>query len=40
MALLKGKFSEVPSDAVILSEEDAVKYQTKVLKQWKKKSDV
>lgn len=39
MALMKKKYSEIPSDAVILSEEDALKYQLDIIKGWKKKSD-
>ncbi|GJQ73068.1 hypothetical protein Trydic_g1698 [Trypoxylus dichotomus] len=39
MALFKGKQSERPSDAIILSKEDAIMYQLKVLRGWKDKSD-
>ncbi|KRT83531.1 hypothetical protein AMK59_4662 [Oryctes borbonicus] len=39
MALLKGKHSERPSDAIMLSKEDAVIYQLKVMRGWEDKSD-
>lgn len=39
MALLKGKRSEIPSDAVILSKEEAITHQLKLLMTWKDKSD-
>ncbi|XP_044761106.1 uncharacterized protein LOC123318528 [Coccinella septempunctata] len=40
MALLKSKFSEMPADAVQLTEFEAIQYQTKIMKNWKNKSDV
>ncbi|KAF5305501.1 hypothetical protein FQA39_LY01592 [Lamprigera yunnana] len=40
MALLKGNKNEIPEDAVVLSREDALRYQIRVLKNWKHLSDV
>ncbi|RZC39401.1 DUF1370 domain containing protein [Asbolus verrucosus] len=40
MALLRKKYSEIPSDAVVLSEDEALKYQTQILNKWKHSSDV
>lgn len=40
MALEKKKYSEIPTDAIILSEEEALKYHTKLLNNWKTPSDV
>lgn len=40
MALDKKKISEIPSDAIILTEDEAVKYQMKLLNNWKFPSDV
>ncbi|CAH0558839.1 unnamed protein product [Brassicogethes aeneus] len=39
MALLKGKQSEIPTDAIILTEQQALEYELKILKNWKHKSD-
>ncbi|GLV42035.1 uncharacterized protein CBL_05006 [Carabus blaptoides fortunei] len=39
MALMKKKYSEIPADAVILGEEDALKYQLDIIRGWKKKND-
>ncbi|XP_056638925.1 uncharacterized protein LOC130446588 [Diorhabda sublineata] len=40
MALQKSRFSQVPQDAVILTEEQALLYYTKILNNWPKTSDV
>ncbi|XP_044261827.1 uncharacterized protein LOC123009515 [Tribolium madens] len=40
MALLRKNFSDIPPDAVILSEEEALKYQSKLLNTWKNTSDI
>ncbi|XP_050306459.1 uncharacterized protein LOC126743413 [Anthonomus grandis grandis] len=40
MALLKSKTKELPEDAVVLSPQDALKYQMDIVKQWHKTSDV
>ncbi|XP_045477183.1 uncharacterized protein LOC123682559 [Harmonia axyridis] len=40
MALQKSKYSDLPEDAIQLSEIEAIKYQSKILKNWKNKSDV
>lgn len=40
MALLKAKYSEIPSDAVVLTEEEALEYQYKTIYRWKKTSDM
>ncbi|XP_018319197.1 uncharacterized protein LOC108732745 [Agrilus planipennis] len=40
MALIKTKFSEVPLDAIILTENDAFKYETEILQNWEKGNDV
>lgn len=40
MALLKGKKFELPPDAVILTEEEAFQYQTKILADWSRTSDI
>lgn len=40
MALLKGNPSTIPSDAVILTEEEAIKYQLNLLQNWKYTSDM
>jgi hypothetical protein len=40
MALLRKKYGEIPPDAVVLTEEEAFKYQTKILNSWTDQSDV
>lgn len=40
MALLKAKKNSIPGDAVILSENDALKYQLNILKNWKHSGDI
>lgn len=40
MALMKSKIEEVPKDAVVLTEAEALKYQYKILRNWKNQSDV
>lgn len=40
MALLRAKKTAIPSDAVILNEEDALRYQLQILRNWKNTSDV
>lgn len=40
MALQKGNISELPSDAVRLTEKEALEYQLKLLTNWKDKSDM
>ncbi|CAG9765164.1 unnamed protein product [Ceutorhynchus assimilis] len=40
MALLKSKTTEIPQDAVVLSEKEAVKYQLDIIKNWPKTSQV
>lgn len=40
MALLRAKPHEIPPDAILLSEEDALEYQMKVIRGWKNGSDV
>lgn len=40
MALLKAKKNSIPGDAVILSENDALKYQLNILKNWKHSGDM
>lgn len=40
MALQKGNPKDMPSDAVRLTEKDALEYQLKFLKNWKDSSDV
>ncbi|XP_017780560.1 PREDICTED: transmembrane protein 126A [Nicrophorus vespilloides] len=40
MALIKGKLSEIPSDAVLLSEKEAVEYQVKLIRNWRYPMDV
>lgn len=40
MALNKEKFSKIPTDAIILSEEDALRYQLNLIQKWKKNEDV
>lgn len=37
---MKKRFSEMPEDAIQLTESEAIKYQTKILKNWKNRSDV
>lgn len=39
MALQKAKVTDIPDDAVILSEEDALAYQFNIINDWKKSSD-
>ncbi|XP_022919821.2 uncharacterized protein [Onthophagus taurus] len=39
MALFRAKRSEMPADAVLLSEEDALKYQVNIMHKWKNKSE-
>ncbi|KAJ8919120.1 hypothetical protein NQ315_012105 [Exocentrus adspersus] len=40
MALERKRLNEIPSDAVMLSEEDALNYHYKILNNWKNDSDV
>lgn len=40
MALFKDKPHNIPSDAVQLSEKEALEYQLKLLMKWEDKSDV
>lgn len=40
MALEKKKVSEIPSDAVMLTEKQAMQYHYSVLNNWKSVSDV
>lgn len=40
MALLKKKLTEVPDDAVVLSESEALEYEWKLIRGWKNPSDV
>ncbi|XP_066257022.1 uncharacterized protein [Euwallacea similis] len=40
MALLKSKIGEIPEDAIILSETDALKHQMNIIKKWDKSSEV
>jgi hypothetical protein len=40
MALLRKKYGEIPPDAVVLTEEEAFKYQTKILNSWTEQNDV
>lgn len=40
MALSKAKYSEIPSDAVVLTESEAVLYQSRILNKWQNSSDV
>ncbi|XP_064214039.1 uncharacterized protein LOC657376 [Tribolium castaneum] len=40
MALSRKNFSDIPPDAVILTEEEAFKYQSKLLNSWKDTSDI
>ncbi|CAH1993972.1 unnamed protein product [Acanthoscelides obtectus] len=40
MALERRRMREIPSDAIILTEEQALQYQTKILNNWKATSDI
>lgn len=40
MALLKARPSDIPADAVRLTEKEAIEYQAKVLNDWKNLRDV
>lgn len=40
MALLKTKVRDIPADAVVLTEEQAVKYQLKLIHSWNNPWDV
>lgn len=40
MALSKAKVKDLPSDAIVLNEEQAIKYQMKLLKSWNNPWDV
>lgn len=39
MALQRGKLKDVPPDAVILTEQEAVLHQYKIINDWKDTSD-
>lgn len=40
MALLKARPDDIPADAVILTEKEALIYQTKLLQEWKNTKDM
>nr|CAH7768730.1 unnamed protein product [Callosobruchus chinensis] len=40
MALERRRVQELPKDAIILTEDQALKYQTRILNEWKTTSDV
>lgn len=40
MALMRNKIAEIPSDAVLLNESDALKYQIDLIRGWTNKNDV
>lgn len=39
MALQKAKFSDIPLDAIVLNEDDALAYQLKTIQEWENKKD-
>lgn len=40
MALSKGKVKDLPPDAIVLTEQQAIKYQKKLLASWRNPWDV
>lgn len=40
MAIQRGRFSDIPTDAVRLSKEEAVDYQIKLMHDWSEWKDV